>query len=91
MFFTLSFFCFLLQNWKTGWWSKSCLGGRDGASGKGEVLGKGVGGWTQGNKMCTYVNKCKNDTCWNYSNNLGGGMKENGWGDEFMYDIFDTL
>jgi hypothetical protein len=21
----------------------------------------------------------------------GGGIKENGWGSEFMYDIFDTI
>jgi hypothetical protein len=23
-------------------------------------------------------------------NGRGEGMKENGWGDEFIYDIFDT-
>jgi hypothetical protein len=36
-------------------------------------LGKGVRGWMQCNKMYTQASKCKNDTCWNYSWNLGRG------------------
>jgi hypothetical protein len=35
--------------------------------------------------------KRKNDTCWNYSKNQGGEMKENDSIGKFMYDIFDTL
>jgi hypothetical protein len=42
--------------------------------------GKGVGA-EYSKKMCTHVCKCKNDTCWNHSRNLGGvGDKENGGG-----------
>jgi hypothetical protein len=60
--------------------------------GGGRCSGKWVGGWVWCDKMCTHVSKCKNDTYWNYSRNLErGGMKENDWGGEFMYDIFDTL
>jgi hypothetical protein len=41
--------------------------------------------------LCTYVCKWKNDTCWNYSRNEGGAIKENDrWG-RFKYDIFDIL
>jgi hypothetical protein len=39
--------------------------------------------------MCTHVSKCKNETCWNYTRNQGGGgMKENGWGGEFVWYIW---
>jgi hypothetical protein len=37
--------------------------------------------------MCTHVCKHKNDTCWNYYKMGVRGMKENGWGGEFMYLI----
>jgi hypothetical protein len=41
MFFVLPFLFFLLQNWRTGDWNKSCPGEKAGTSGRGEVLGKG--------------------------------------------------
>jgi hypothetical protein len=30
----------------------------------------------------------ENETCWNYSTNRGGKIKENDGGGEFNYDIF---
>jgi hypothetical protein len=42
-------------------------------------------------KMCTHICKCKNGICWNYSGSQEQRMKENGWGGEFMSDIFDTV
>jgi hypothetical protein len=39
----------------------------------------------------THVCKCKNDTYWNCSRIGQGGVKESCGGDEFKYDIFDTL
>jgi hypothetical protein len=41
--------------------------------------------------MCTHICKCKNGICWNYSGSQEQRMKENGWGGEFMSDIFDTV
>jgi hypothetical protein len=41
MFFILSLFFFLLQNWRTGGRNKCCPRGRAGISEREEVLGKG--------------------------------------------------
>jgi hypothetical protein len=41
--------------------------------------------------LCTHVLKWKNSICCNYSRNGGGGLRENGGGGEFNYDIFDIL
>jgi hypothetical protein len=41
MFFILFFVFFLIQNKRTGGQNKSCPGGRDGTSGREEVLGIG--------------------------------------------------
>jgi hypothetical protein len=41
--------------------------------------------------MCTHVCKWKNEICWNCSRNGGRGLKENGGGGEFNYDMFDIL
>jgi hypothetical protein len=60
---------FLLQNWRTGGWNRSCLGGLV------PVPGERV--WVNIVLiLCTHVCKWKNDTCWNYSKN-GVGIKEN--------------
>jgi hypothetical protein len=60
--FSFHLFSFLLQNHRTEWWNKSCPVGRAGTSGRGEVLGKGGRRANTVQKMCTHVNKCKNDT-----------------------------
>jgi hypothetical protein len=41
--------------------------------------------------LWTHVCKWKISTCWNYSRNGVGGIKENGGGGEFKYGIFDIL
>jgi hypothetical protein len=42
--------------------------------------------------ICPHVCKWKDNTCRNYSRNVGRGeIKENDGGDEFKNDIFDTL
>jgi hypothetical protein len=41
--------------------------------------------------LYTHVCKWKNETCWNYSRNGGGGIKENDGRGELSYDIFDIL
>jgi hypothetical protein len=55
------FFFFLLQNWRTGGWNRSCPGGV--ATSVGGVGGKGSRRVNMVQKMCTHVCKCKNDTC----------------------------
>jgi hypothetical protein len=57
--------------------------------GRGKEVEKGHGQVNRVQILCAHVCKWKNDTCWNYSRN-GGGIKENGKGGEFKYDI-DTL
>jgi hypothetical protein len=56
MLFFLSFISFLLQNLRTGGWSRSCGGkGRGGStSGRGQVAGKQVGGLIQC-KNCVHI------------------------------------
>jgi hypothetical protein len=44
--------------------------------GAGKILDKGIGWWI----WCTHVWKWKNETCWNYFKNEGGGVKENDGG-----------
>jgi hypothetical protein len=56
----------------------------------GKVVGKGCRRVNKVKIVCTYVCKCKNDTCSNYSRKRGW-IKENGGGSEFKHDIFDTL
>jgi hypothetical protein len=41
--------------------------------------------------MCINVCEWKNNTCWNYPKNEGRGVKENGGGGEFKYDILEIL
>jgi hypothetical protein len=55
------------------------------------VVGKGGMKVNMVQKLCTYVCKCKNDTCGNYSRSRGRRVKKRGGGDEFKYDIFDIL
>jgi hypothetical protein len=55
---------------------------------KGEEVGKGCGRVNIVQILCTHVQKWKNDNCSNYSRN---GGEENGEGENFKYDIFDTL
>jgi hypothetical protein len=56
---------------------------------KGRWWGKGIGAEYY-KKRCTYVCKCRNKTCSNYSRNQDEGKGE-WWRGEFKYDIFDTL
>jgi hypothetical protein len=45
-----------------------------------------VSGWFSVNIVqifCTYVCKWKNETCWNFSRDGGGEIKDNDGGDEF--------
>jgi hypothetical protein len=37
--------------------------------------------------LYTHIQKWKNETCWSYSWNAGGELKENNTGGEFNYDI----
>jgi hypothetical protein len=41
--------------------------------GRGRCWGKVARRWSWCKKMCTYVNKCKNDSCGNNSRKLGKG------------------
>jgi hypothetical protein len=41
--------------------------------------------------LCIHVWKWKDETCWNYSRNGGGRIKENGGGGEFSYDTLEEL
>jgi hypothetical protein len=88
MVFILSFFFFLLQNWRIGGWNRSCLGGLyqwEGGSG-----GERVRRLNDGQK-CEHMYRNGNITpVETIPGIMEGGTKESSGG-EFKYDIFDTL
>jgi hypothetical protein len=57
-----SFHFFLLQNWRTGGWNRSCPVGRVGTREWGEVAGELSKRVNMVKKMCTHVCKSTNDT-----------------------------
>jgi hypothetical protein len=54
------------------------LSGRVGTSGSGEEVEKGYGRVNMVQILCTHVCKWKNDTCLNYSKNVGRGERNKG-------------
>jgi hypothetical protein len=77
--FSLFMLFFLLQNQRTGGQNRFC-GGKEGW-----YQWEGEGGREGGKRMntvqiiYTYVCKCKNDTCLNYSRNQGRGDEGEQW------------
>jgi hypothetical protein len=87
-FYLFSFFLYKIGE-QEGGTSPAAGGGGTDTSERWEVLGKGYRRVNTVQKMCTHACKCKKLYLLKLIQEWG--VKENGRGGEFMYDIFEIL